>query len=119
MITPPNLTLDGNLLWLARTLQGTPATWAPGTNYQLGDTIIPTPTFYTNNPSFPTNLMFQLVGFTGESGPTQPTFPLIVGNTVNDNQVQWEAINSNANPPPLPYNEYYLINPTIITEAAQ
>jgi hypothetical protein len=119
MITIPNFTIDSDLVWLARTLFGSPTTWAPGTNYQLGDTVIPTPTFYTNNPSFPTNLMFQLVAFVGKSSGLQPSFPLTVGNTVNDNQIQWLAINSNANPPALPFDQYYVISPTITIESAQ
>jgi len=113
MITPPSLTLDSGILWLARTLQGTPSTWTSGTNYNLGDTVIPTPTFYINNPSFPTNIMFQVVGFVGKSGASQPAFPLTIGQTVDDNTVIWEAIDPTKNPPNLPFDQYYLISPTI------
>lgn len=96
--------IDNQILWLAVTKVGNPPAWVPQTNYQLGDVVVPTAPQVSQ-----ANLMFQVVGFLGMSGGSEPSFPVVAGNTVIDNQIQWEAVNPNLSPPALPYNEYYLI----------
>lgn len=104
-----NFVTDNQVLWLACTKTGSPPTWQPGTNYNLGDVVVP-----INPQSSQDNLMFQCVGFIGTSGGSAPSFPTQAGNLVVDNeQLQWEAVSPSGPPPTLPYNEYYVISPTL------
>lgn len=109
-----NFVTDNQILWLAVTLVGSPPTWQPGVNYNLGDVVVP----ISPQPS-QANLMFQCVGFLGQSGGSAPSFPSAAGDTVIDNEeIEWLAVDPTQPPPSLPYNEYYLIQPTLTVNPA-
>lgn len=84
---------DGSVLWLQVPKVGTPPAWAPGTNYHVGDTVVPTVPIVGLE-----DFMFQCVGFIGKSGGAQPTFPTTVNQTVLDNNILWTARFPNAAP---------------------
>ena len=99
---------DANLLWLKVPKIGTPPAWIPGYDYQLGDVVI---------PRFPVlgqeEIMFQVVGFIGSTGTTEPPFPSSSGGTVEDSGVIWTAISKDGNPPQLPPSEYFVITESV------
>lgn len=107
-MSSPLFVTDGRILWLTEQLVGSPPAWQPGYNYQLGDIVVP-----TSPTAQQLNLQFQCVGFIGTSGGTQPDFPGATGDTVVDNQIVWTALNPAEDPPQLPYDQYYIITPTI------
>lgn len=96
---------DNSILWLQVPLVGTPAAWAPGVNYKIGDTVKPT----TVIPEL-ADFMFQCVGFVGKSGNSQPTFPLSLASTVIDNNIVWTARNPQGAPPQYEKNEFVVID---------
>lgn len=99
---------DKEILWIPVQLSGNPPKWSPNTKYELGDSVV---------PQVPTvdqaNLMFQCVGFVGNSGAVAPTFNPIIGHSVDDNECEWTTVDPEQNPPELPYDQYYLITPTV------
>lgn len=104
---------DGDILWLAQKLTGTPSTWQPFTNYFKGDYVAPSsPVLDAEND----NLMFQCFSFLGTSGTSEPSFPTTVDAEVTDNNVLWVAKNATENPPSLEWNEYFEIDQTITLE---
>jgi hypothetical protein len=103
-----NLIKDGKILWLETPKKGTPGYWTPGTDFHLGDTVIPSATFTI--PSGKENVMFQCVGFIGKSGASEPTFPLIIGGSVVDNNIEWKSRLPSDNPSQISSEEYYTIN---------
>lgn len=110
----PIIIYDNSLVWLTITKIGSPPAWVPGTNYKLGDVVVPT------NPQ-PTqlNLAFQVIGFRGRTGPTQPVLPVIIDDTIIDTEVEWTCVDPNSSPPQLPYNQYYFITPTITVQPVE
>jgi len=78
---------DGDLVYVIEpddTVTSVPLTlsnWASGTTYVAGDRVKPT----TGNGFY-----YQAVNG-GTSGSTQPTWPIYLGETVNDNGISWEA----------------------------
>lgn len=99
---------DGNILWLEVHRVGAPAAWTTGYDYQLGDVVI---------PRFPVlgqaDIMFQVAGFIGSSGLSEPSFPAALGGTVEDGGVVWSAVSSSGSPPQLPSSEYYIITESV------
>lgn len=61
------------------------AEWQPATTYAGGAVVVP------QAPYSATNLQYRASGGTGPSGATQPTWPTVIGNTVNDNGITWTA----------------------------
>lgn len=108
----PNFIRDGRIIWLGVPKIGTPAYWSPGTNYKLGDTVIPRPDFVI--PSGEENTMFQVVGFCGKTSNTAPVFPIVLGNTVTDNEIVWTCRSPTDDPAQIPKSEYYVIDRTTI-----
>lgn len=96
---------DNRILWLQVPKEGTPPVWAPGVNYKLGDTVVP-----TNPPDDLKDFMFQCVGFVGKSGTTQPTWPQAVGTEVIDGNIVWITRDPLTSPPKLGKDEFYLID---------
>lgn len=99
---------DGSILWLKVPLEGTPAAWAPGTNYKLGDTVVPT----TPIPSL-AGFMFQCVGFIGKSSNVTPTFPPTLNTTFVDGNIVWRSRDPAASLPALEKNEFCIIDETV------
>jgi hypothetical protein len=56
--------------------------WAATTAYSVGDTI---------EPTTPNGLRYRVTASTGSSDAIEPTWPLAVGDTVEDGDVTWEA----------------------------
>lgn len=100
----PQFVLDNTLLWLQVPRVGTPSVWQPGVDYQLGDVIIP-----TDDTGLET-VMFQCVGFLGQTGAASPTFPTTIGSTFVDGNVRWTARDPEASPGKLDNSEYFLID---------
>lgn len=99
---------DSEILWLAVEKVGSPPVWAPNAVYQLGDLVVP-----VNPQPGQENLAFQCVGFLGQSGGSQPAFTTGIGDSILDNQIEWRAVDPNADPLRLKYDQYYLINETV------
>ena len=99
---------DGHILWMARQLVGTPPAWAQGVDYPLGAVVVP-----TNPQPGQEALMFQVVGFLGKSGPTQPTWTTNIGDSILDFEVEWSCHDPLSDPDALAYNEYHLITETV------
>ena len=100
---------DNDIIWLKRVKVGTPPAWIPGFNYKLGDLVIPRP------PVAPSlvNVMFQCVGFLGHSNTTPPTFSIVIGDPVIDNNIEWRVRDAEVSPEQLADEEYYLIAQTV------
>jgi prepilin-type N-terminal cleavage/methylation domain-containing protein len=64
------------------TIHGRGFPWEPGATVAVGDVVVPTP-----------STGFKYVATSGgTTGSTQPTFPTVLGNTVNDNGVVWQTV---------------------------
>lgn len=100
---------DGSILWLQVPLQGTPTPWAPGTNYKLGDTVVPSVPI----PSL-ANFMFQCVGFVGKSGNVTPTFPVPINAQFTDGNIVWTCRDPATSLPALEKNEFCVIDETVV-----
>lgn len=96
---------DGSVLWLQVPKVGTPPVWAPGTDYKIGDTVVPT-TVITGLE----NSMFQCIGFIGKSAVAQPTFPVTIAGTVVDNNILWTARSPNGAPPKYEKHQFVVID---------
>lgn len=97
---------DRNILWLQLEKSGSPPAWEANKNYKLGDIVVP-----TNPTPEQENMMFQCVGFVGSSNSTQPSFPIVEGQIVIDNEIIWKAKLQNSDPEELAKDEYYIISP--------
>ena len=103
-----NLTEDNEIIWLAITKVGSPPAWQANWRYKLGDVVVPT------NPQVgQENLAFQCVGFLGKSSSVQPAFTTTVGNTTEDNQIEWRCADPDEDPLKLKYDQYYLISQSV------
>jgi hypothetical protein len=100
---------DNQILWLMVAKEGTPPAWSSNTEYEIGDSVIPT-SIQTGQEE----IMFQFVAFIGKSGDSEPTFPSSFGDEVLDNEVVWIARNTSDGPESPRENEYYLINETVV-----
>lgn len=96
---------DGSVLWLQVPKVGTPPVWAPGTNYHIGDTVVPTAPV-----SGLENSMFQCVGFLGKSASSQPTFPTGLAQTVVDGNILWTARSPQGAPPKYEKHQFVVID---------
>lgn len=99
---------DQNLLWKALDKVGTPSAWTPGKTYNTGDLIVP-----RTIQSGQELIMFQCVGFVSRADPAPPTFPLTLGATVIDNNIEWKARSPTADPQLLENNEFYFATETV------
>ena len=96
---------DGNLVWVARELDGTPSAWAADTVYRVGDLVEATDT----GASDTVGVMWQAYTYLGQSDNSQPTFPTIVGNSVVDNNLKWVCQESTNDINTLDEEQYYTI----------
>ena len=103
--------IDGDIVWVMVEFNGTPDVWQPDTNYNKGEFVQPSTT--VEDPSGPTQLMAQVLGFVGTSSTVEPSFPTTEGSTVIENNIEWRAQNPAKNPPALAFNEYYEITQTV------
>jgi hypothetical protein len=110
-MSAPNFVVDRALLWLEVPLSGSPGYWAPNTNYSVGDSILPRPSFII--PVGKENVMFQVVGFVGISGSVAPTFPTSIGSVVVDGNIEWICRDPNEVSIAVEWFEYYNINYTL------
>ena len=101
---------DNRILWLLLDKVGTPPVWTAGTNYKLGETIVP-----TAPPPALVDKMFMCVGFLGKSGASQPIFPLTLTAEVVDNNILWQCQDPNVSPEKLDKSEYLLIDEVVTT----
>lgn len=100
---------DGQILWLQVPKVGSPAAWAPGTNYKIGDVVMPTAPIVGLE-----DFMFQCVGFIGRSGSVQPTFPTPYAATIVDGNILWTTRNPNQAPPKYENNQYVVIDELVV-----
>lgn len=103
--------VDGDIVWIAVKLNGTPATWAPFTNYNTADYVQPTTPVLDDDMN---ELMFQCIGFVGNSGLAEPAFPTTVGQQIQDGNILWTARHPQESLVTLDWKEYYLISQNII-----
>lgn len=111
-MSEPNFVVDNDILWLEIPKAGTPAVWVPGETYNLGDTVIPRPTFIL--PPGKDSVMFQCVGFVGKSANTPPIMPTSFGNTVIDNNIEWICRNPDEAAVKVNWYEYYQTTHTLV-----
>lgn len=71
---------DRNLVWQCVDLVGSPVTWAPNTNYNLGELVIPTT---------PNGYAYQVVDFRSQTDGIPPTWELITDKFTEDGEVEW------------------------------
>lgn len=102
---------DYQVLWLKTTKVGTPDAWEPGKNYKIGDTVVPTVIEAGQE-----DIMFQCVGFLGQTDSSEPTFDILPGATTQDGNVEWTAREKDKPIPGLEFNEYYLIDEDVTVE---
>ncbi len=100
---------DGQILWLKVPKVGSPAAWAPGTNYKIGDVVVPTTVIIGLE-----DYMFQCVGYIGRSGDTQPTFPTLYAATVIDGNIMWTARDPSQAPPKYEDDQYVVIDEQVV-----
>jgi hypothetical protein len=100
---------DGDLIWMARVQEGTPSSWVSTTRYKAGDLVKATNQITSDT----VGVMFQCLGFVGTSLGSQPSFPVIDGNTVSENNIEWKCLNPLNSPAQLDVNEYYKISTSI------
>ncbi|NRA76884.1 MAG: hypothetical protein HRU18_01640 [Pseudoalteromonas sp.] len=100
-----DLVYDGNLIWRAMPLEGTPNDWTAEKNYLGGEVVVPT------DPATGdvVGLMYQVFGFTRNSGSTLPTFPTNIDEQVEDGDLIWTAKDPLEVEVELPESQYYVI----------
>ena len=108
----PTLIRDNRILWLEVPKIGSPSEWQPGVDYQIGDIVIPR--LDVPIPPGKENVMFQVIGFCGESGNTNPVFPTLLNQTVIDGDVKWAARSPSDDPMQITNQEYYVIDRTVV-----
>lgn len=99
---------DNQLIWLMVKKEGVVSAWVSNTTYEYGDLVLPTAP--TVNQA---NIMFQMVGRTGKTGSVQPTWPIVFGNSVYDNELILTARTLGNSPENVAEEEYYIIKETI------
>jgi hypothetical protein len=108
-LTTTTLLQDGNILWIPVVKVGNPDPWESGRDYKIGDVVV---------PRFPVvgqeDFMFQVVGFAGTSGSSEPVFPSTEFARVEDGGIVWRALRKDRDPPQLPVNEYYILSETTV-----
>lgn len=102
-------TNDGDIMWAARPLIGTPTTWTASTKYKKGDTVVAT------NPttSDTIGVMFQAFAYLGTSDAIQPVWPTTLNLTIVDNNIQWICQNPLQNTLEVGIGEYLTIEEDI------
>jgi len=78
---------DGDIVWIARPEIGTPPAWTADTVYKKGDTVLSTDQSGDDN----IGVMWQAFAYLGQSGGSQPAFPVTLDLTVIDNNILWET----------------------------
>ena len=105
------LIYDNDLMWITLERKDQNFGWSPSVTYKIGDVVISVNDVVSNTE----NLMFQVVGYLGTTGSTQPTWTTVLGGTYKDGGVLWETRSKVSSPAALPYNQYYIITKIIET----
>ena len=105
------LIYDTDLVWIVLELSGQNFGWTANTIYKTGDVVVSADSAASDTKT----LMFQVVTYLGSSGSTQPTWTSTTGSTYNDVGILWETVNKTESPPPLAFDQYYLITKIIET----
>lgn len=96
---------DGDILWVARPLEGTVVAWTPDTVYRSGDCVVST----DPSSSDTVDVMFQAYAYLGKSGPVTPVYPTIVGQQFVDGFIQWKTLDPEADEVEIEDNEYFVL----------
>lgn len=91
--------------------KGSPDPWEPQHHYHVGDTVVPT----TIQPG-QENIMFQCVGYLGQADSIEPTFDYLPASKTEDGHMEWTARDKNLDIPQLQYNEYFLIDESVVVQ---
>lgn len=75
-------TTDGTVVWRCEGTYSGPVKWNNGVSKSVGNKIIPTSE---------TGYWYECI-VAGTTGGSQPTWPLIIGDTVTDNTVTWKCM---------------------------
>lgn len=102
-------TIDGDIMWIARPLEGAPAVWSPSTVYKKGDVVIAT----NDIASDTVGVMFQAFAYLGTSDLSQPAWPLTLALTVVDNNILWVCQSPMQSELSAGVGEYFTIEETI------
>lgn len=103
---------DGELIWSARPLEGTPAAWVASTKYNTGDVVVAT----DPSGSDTVDVMFQCIGFVGKSDSVEPTWNLTVNALHVDNNIEWRTFDRTVPPVKLNNTQYYKITSNITVQ---
>jgi hypothetical protein len=104
-----SLVYDGEILWQAVPVIGTPDAWEASTNYRKGDCVVATDL----DASDTTGVMFQAIGFLSTTGSSTPTFGAEVSDTAEDENIIWETVDKTLSPAKLLNHHFYVINPVV------
>lgn len=105
-----DLTEDAEVLWLALEDDGgTYSDWSATTNYNTADIV---------KPTTPDGNMYECIGFLSKSSGSEPTFPIIIGDTVDDGKIRWECRDEAVSPDTSAWNEYFKISHTLTVNQA-
>lgn len=100
---------DNRLIWRAIPLEGTPSDWSPNTTYEIGTVVVAT----DPQASDTEGVMFQLIGIAGQTGTTEPTWPTLIDEYIDDGSIRWQARLANQSPRKLNPNRYLSVERTI------
>lgn len=100
---------DGEILWQAVPMIGTPASWEASKHYKTGDAVVATDVEASDTEG----VMFQAVGYLSKTSSTPPTFGDEVLDTFEDASIVWETVDKTVSPQKLGKNHFYLINPVV------
>ena len=103
------LVQDGDIVWVARPTEGTPAAWTADTIYRIGDLVEATDT----GASDTIGVMWQAYTYIGKSDVSQPTFLSTLGTTVIDGNLNWICQDPSQEVSQLNPNQYYTITEEI------
>lgn len=93
---------DGEIIWQTVAITGSPAAWSATTDKQVGDIIVPL--------TSPTGFAYQCVGFSSQSGSSEPTWNTTPGSATEDGRVEWITKVSTTSKFKSKWNEYLIIS---------
>lgn len=99
-----SITNDRELVWQAIEKTGTPDLWAPNTNYNIGDIVV---------PDVNSEVAYQVVAFRSLSGSTTPVFPTADNITFEDGDILWISRDRNRPLVASEWNEYIITKPAV------